>query len=73
MTQRNSKDIRFQAFMRHVDAAIEQVLGGFTHRDLRDFPWRDWFDSGMNYRQAASKALKGSGFTDFTKKDLQLL
>jgi len=52
----------FTEWMADVDAALAAKLGGFTSRDLPDQTYRDWFDDGMDPREAAAEALAADGF-----------
>ena len=61
MKAKTDGDIRFDAWMENVDAAVD-VLSGVSVHDLPDCMFRDWFDDRVSFVSAAKRALKAAGF-----------
>jgi hypothetical protein len=51
------EDQEYELWLEQVNRLIEIVVGlGLS--DLKDNPYRDWFDEGMSANEAAKKAVK---------------
>jgi hypothetical protein len=51
----------FDAWMKKVNDAIADRLGGLTADDLSDCPYSEWHEDGVSAKSAASRAIKRAG------------
>jgi hypothetical protein len=57
-----NQPMSFEVWMRMVDQKIADLCEGLESDDLEDQTYRDWYDDGVYYIDAALWALENSGF-----------